>query len=337
MTPGFVDIHTHLDAQIAWDPIATSSCWHGVTSIVLGNCGVSFAPCRPQDRPYLAEMMESVEDIPSEAIMAGVPWDWVTFGDYLDWLERSPKGVNVGGMVGHCAVRYHVMGERSLDEDQPPTEDDLDDMVAAVDEAMAAGALGFSTSRTLRHKVPDGRQVPGTWADAGELIAIAEILDERGRGVVEVSPRFDGDGPSLPRAMSEMEWMRHLSIKTGRPVTFNLTHTFENPDHHRAILEMVHDANHAGARIRPQTTARGVGVLFTLDGMTPFDAAQSWQTLKPLSLPEKLAALRVPERRAELVAEAADGPDADRLAHFFVMTGEDGPATTAAPRTPCPR
>ncbi|MGH9206118.1 MAG: amidohydrolase family protein, partial [Acidimicrobiales bacterium] len=147
VTPGFVDIHTHLDAQLAWDPIATSSCWHGVTSVVLGNCGVTFAPCRPQDRRYLAELMESVEDIPADSIMEGLAWNWESYGGYLDTIDALPKGINVGGMVGHCAVRYHAMGERSLDE-EPASDEDIAKMCDLVREAVEAGSMGFSTSRT---------------------------------------------------------------------------------------------------------------------------------------------------------------------------------------------
>ena len=141
VTPGFVDIHTHLDAQIAWDPPASSSCYHGITSVVLGNCGVTFAPCKPEDRDYLAQMMESVEDIPQESINAGIPWDWETYGEYLSSIDRMDKGVNVGGMVGHCAVRVHAMGERSLDE-TPANPEDVKRMCELVDEAIGAGALG---------------------------------------------------------------------------------------------------------------------------------------------------------------------------------------------------
>jgi len=323
VTPGFVDIHTHLDAQVAWDPLGTSSSWHGVTSVVMGNCGVTFAPCKPEDRTYLADMMESVEDIPAETIMAALPWDWQTYGDYLDSLERIDSVMNVGGMVGHCALRYWAMGDRSMDPDARPSAAELDEMVGLLDEAMAAGALGFSTSRTLRHKVPDGRQVPGTFAEPDELIALADVLARRGRGIFESAPRFDGDGPSEPRCRSELDWMREVALRSGRPVTFNLTHTFDNPDHHRLAIELAEAANAEGARIRPQTTARGIGVLFSLQSATPFGRHPSWAALRELDLPGRLAALRDPTTRARLIAEADTAPSAEELARFFV-TGADG-------------
>ena len=323
VTPGFVDLHTHLDAQIAWDPLGTSSCWHGVTSIVMGNCGVTFAPCRPEDRDYLARMMESVEDIPAQSIMTGLPWDWQTYGEYMDSLGRMDKGLNVGGMVGHCALRYWAMGERSIDADSRPTMDDLAEMSRLLDEGIAAGALGFSTSRTLRHKLPDGRNVPGTFAGADELTLLAEVMQARGRGIFELAPRFDGEGPSEPRARSEMAWMRALALRTGRPITFNLTHTYENPDHHRLTIELARAANAEGARIRPQTTARGIGVLFSLQSSTPFGRHRSWQELVALPWAERVAATADPTWRARLIADARFGPGPEELELFFV-TGADG-------------
>jgi N-acyl-D-aspartate/D-glutamate deacylase len=325
VTPGFVDVHTHLDAQIGWDPLGTSSCWHGVTSVVMGNCGVTFAPVRSGDRRWLAELMESVEDIPAESILAGLPWDWESYGGYLDSLARRPLGLNVGGLVGHCAVRWWAMGERSLAEGAEPSGAELAVMQSLVDEAMAAGALGFSTSRTLRHKVPDGRCVPGTWASGDELLALAEVLGRRGRGVFEVSPRFDGEGPALPRVESELAWMEQVSRRSGRPLTFNLTQTAEQGDHWRRAIELSEAANARGARIRPQTTSRGIGVLFGLWNLTPFDRSPAWQALKGLVLAEKLAALRDPERRARLLAEAeAASPRRETLERFFVLTPAGG-------------
>lgn len=326
VTPGFVDIHTHLDAQLAWDPAATSSCWHGVTSVVLGNCGVTFAPCRPEDRPYLAEMMESVEDIPAAAILDGLDWDWETYGEYLGAIDRWTKGINVGGMVGHCAVRVHAMGgERSLSE-EPATADDIAAMCALVDEAIGAGALGFSTSRTLLHKVPDGRPVPGTWAAPEELLAFGDVMGRWGRGVFESAPRLgERDGADLANTRAEIDWMADLSIATGRPVTFGLAQVDRKPELFRQILQLVAAARSRGATMRPQTTARGIGILFGIGHHTPFDGAPSWRELRGLPLDAKLAAFRDPDHRARLLTEADErGPDAERLAGFYVL-GPDEP------------
>ena len=322
VTPGFVDLHTHLDAQIGWDPLLSSSCWHGVTSVVMGNCGVTFAPVRPEDREYLAEMMESVEDIPARSILDGLPWSWETYGEYLGALDLLPKGINVGGMVGHCAVRYHAMGDRSLTHEpsEPPTAAELAAMCALVDEAIGAGALGFSSSRTLRHRVPDGRFVPGTWAEPDELVALACTLGARGRGVIECAPRFDGEGPAEPRVESELAWMREVARASGRPVTFNLSQTRAQGEHYRRAMELAVAANEAdGTRIRPQTTSKCVGVVFSLASSTPFDRGSEWKELKRFSLRERLEVLRA--RRVELVADFANAvpdPWAGMDAYFVV-------------------
>lgn len=324
VTPGFVDVHTHLDAQIGWDPVASSSCWHGVTSLVLGNCGVTFAPVRPGDHAYLARMMESVEDIPATSILEGLPWAWETYGEYLGWLDGLPKGVNVGGMVGHCALRYHAMGERSLDPEEAPTDDELDAMVGLVDEAMTAGALGFSTSRTRRHVAPDGRNVPGTWADERELVALAAVLGRHGRGVLSGAPRFDGEGPGEERARSEVALMAAMSRASGRPFTFNLTNTFADPALWRQTIAFAAQANAAGARLRPQTTSRGIGVLFSLGHKTPFDGRPAWQELAGRPIAEKLVAMRDPARRAALVASEGAARGDDGYREFFVLTPDRG-------------
>jgi N-acyl-D-aspartate/D-glutamate deacylase len=322
VTPGFVDIHTHLDAQIAWDPIGSSSCWHGVTSVVLGNCGVTFAPCKPADREFLAEMMESVEDIPAHAIMSGLPWDWQSYGEYLASIDRMPKGINAGGMVGHCAVRIHAMGERALD-DAPASDDDVSAMCDLVAEAIDAGALGFSTSRTALHRVPDGRYVPGTTADARELIEIGRVLGGRRRGVFEAASALGERGADGERrTRPEVALLGEISRLTGRPATFGLSQTKKVPGIDVDALAEVEAQNALGARLRPQTTARGIGLLFGLVFRTPFDASPAWRGLRDLPFDERLALIRDPARRAELVA-AAEGVPTIPMDEMYVLPAGD--------------
>ena len=183
VTPGFIDGHTHLDAQIAWDPMVTPSTQHGVTTVVLGNCGVTFAPCKPEHREKLAGMMETVEDIPKHAIMSGLSWDWDQYGDYLDYIEKSKPAVNVVGLVGHCAIRYYVMGDRAVDE--LASDEEIEQMAQLVDNAVKAGAIGFSTSRVEGHRIPDGRPVPGTFSSEEELCRFAEIVRDNGGGLMQ--------------------------------------------------------------------------------------------------------------------------------------------------------
>ncbi len=303
VTPGFVDIHTHLDAQIHWDPLGTSSCWHGVTSAVLGNCGVTFAPAAPDERDYLAQLMEAVEDIPARSILDGLAWDWQSYGEYLAALDRLPKGINIGGMIGHCAVRHHVMGDRSMSED-PATDDEIAAMVDVVDEGIAAGALGFSTSRTLLHRVPDGRFVPGTWADERELFAIADVLGCRQRGVYEVAPRFERPGQNYENTAREIGWMAEVRRRTGRPVTFGIGQSDLGPELYVKIFECCEREAASGGDIRPQTTPRGIALLFGLAARTFFDRTAEWAELGDLSLDDKLAALDDDARRAQLLAAA---------------------------------
>ncbi len=310
VSPGFVDVHTHLDAQVAWDPLASSSCWHGVTSVVLGNCGVTFAPCKPEDREYLAELMESVEDIPAASILDGMSWRWKTYGEYLAELDRLPKGMNVGGMVGHCAVRHWAMGERGLDE-TPASPDDIKVMTELVDEAIAAGALGFSTSRTMLHRVPDGRAVPGTYAAREELLAIGDVLGRHDRGTFEVAPKLgELDGDDFAGSRAEVAWMAEINRRTGRPVTFGLAQTNFLPDLHTRVLGFVDEEATRGGYVRPQTTARAIGVLFGIAHRTFYDGVPSWQSLQALDLDGRLAALEDGDRRARLIRDADERPPA---------------------------
>ena len=323
VTPGFVDVHTHLDAQLAWDPATTSSCWHGVTSVVMGNCGVTFAPCRPDDRSTLAEMMESVEDIPRDVILDALPWDWESYGEYYDSVGRLPTGPNVGGMVGHCAVRTYVMGERGLDE-VPASGEDIAEMAEVVDEAMAAGALGFSTSRTFLHRVPDGRPVPGTHAASDELLAIAEVLSRRGSGIFGGAMRLgERDSEDLPNTRSEVALMGEISRVSGRPVSFGLTQSDRRPDLFRRVIELTREENLAGAQLRPQTTARGVGVLFSLDTRTPFDGSPTWRELRGQVNGQRLQMLRDSSFRQRLISEAdVHGTKLD-LSRLFILPATD--------------
>jgi N-acyl-D-amino-acid deacylase len=304
VTPGFVDIHTHLDAQLFWDPAASSSCWHGVTTVVLGNCGVTFAPVRPGQEGYLAGMMDSVEDIPADTIMAGLDWGWESYGDYLRTVGRRRLGVNAGGMIGHAALRYYVMGDRSLDE-APATDDDIAGMAAAVDEAMDSGALGFSTSRSFLHTVPGGRPLPGTFASPEELAAIAGVLGARGRGVIEVVPRIgERDGPARENSVAELAWMEAVSRSSGRPLTFAITQSNRRPGLWSWVMDQVAGARARGADLRPQTASRGTAILYGLAGRTPYDGLPGWAELMARPWAQRLEVLADEAARAKLVAEA---------------------------------
>lgn len=323
VTPGFVDIHSHLDAQIAWDPLCSSSCWHGVTSVVVGNCGVTFAPVRPTDHDVLARLMESVEDIPADAIMEGLDWGWESYADYYAALDGFDKGINVGGMVGHAALRLYAMGERCVEPDQHPDDAELATMVDMVDDAIAGGALGVSTSRILGHLTPDGVPIPGTFARPDELHALARPLGIRGRGVFEVIPRFETDDPaSWDETRSEIEWMADITRTTGRPLTFTMFQMPHLAQQYAAALEMTRAVNDAGAQLRPQSTTRGIGFLYGDKVRSPFDRNPMWRELREIPLRDKLAAYTDPETRQRLVAAATDGgPVGSELEGYYVLRG----------------
>ncbi|MDG2024443.1 MAG: amidohydrolase family protein [Actinomycetota bacterium] len=330
VTPGFVDIHTHLDAQLAWDPIGSSSCWHGITSVVMGNCGVTFAPVRTEDITFLAEVMESVEDIPREAIMEGLPWDWRTFGEYLDFLDQLPKGLNVGGMVGHVAVRWNVMGEDSLDE-EPASMEQIEAMCELVDEAMGSGALGFSTSRTLLHRTPDGRPIPGTFADDDELYAFADVLGRHGRGVFESAPRFEKAGADWAGLKHEIRTLGEITRRSGRPSTFGLVYNAVRPDMSDVALAEVASENSSGAALRPQTTCRPIGVVLGIQHRTPWArAGATWKSMRHMDLSGRLALIRDPESRRRLIEEAnspeeihGGGSAMVDLSRLYLLDAED--------------
>ena len=323
VTPGFVDVHSHLDAQVGWDPLMSSSCWHGVTSVVMGNCGMTFAPLRPGQADVLAHMMESVEDIPASAILQGLEWNWESYGQYLDAVDAMPKGINAAGYVGDVADRTYVCGDAACDDDFRATPEQLGRMAEIVEDAIRAGAVGYSISRSLTHRVPDGRWVPGTWSDPDEFFTIAAPLGRLGRGVLDCAPRYNETDGSTSRVDAEMAWIAELSRRTGRPFTFNLMQMQSLGDHYRRVLELAETANASGAQLRPQTTPRSIGVLFSLAANTLVDDLPSFQPLRPLDLAGRLAGLRDPDVRARLVAEGAAKP-VDPFTRMFLMEPDRG-------------
>jgi N-acyl-D-amino-acid deacylase len=303
VTPGFVDIHTHYDGQITWDPLLTPSCWHGVTTIVMGNCGVGFAPVAPDRHEWLIGLMEGVEDIPGAALSAGIQWGWESFPEYLDVIDALPKAIDVGAQVPHGAVRGYVMGERGA-KNEPATADDIEAMAAIVREGIRAGALGFSTSRTLAHRAIDGEPVPGTFAAEDELFGIGRVLGELGTGVFELAPA-GALGEDLAAPEKEVAWMRRLAAATGRPVTFALNQNNNDPDAWRKLLELAGEAARDGAPISPQVHGRTVSLLLGLQTFHPFNFCPTWASIGLYPWAEQAVRMRDdPSLRARLVTEA---------------------------------
>ena len=296
VTPGFVDIHTHYDGQATWDPEISPSSWHGVTTIVMGNCGVGFAPADPAKRAWLIQLMEGVEDIPGTALAEGMTWNWETFPQYLDELDRMARVVDVSALVPHGAVRAYVMGDRG-GQNAEATVDEIEAMAKVVREAVEAGAVGFSTTRTLLHRAKDGELAAGTTASADELIGIGMALGEAGAGVFELaSDMFDPE--------AEFAWMTAIARQTGRPVTFNCLQDDLRPEHWRRLIELADDARAAGANIVPQVAGRPASVLFGWDSTAhPFMFHHGWQALAGLPRDERQARLRDPDVRRALVDE----------------------------------
>jgi N-acyl-D-aspartate/D-glutamate deacylase len=259
VTPGWVDVHTHYDGQVTWDSELAPSSWHGVTTLVMGNCGVGFAPAQPDRHDWLIGLMEGVEDIPGTALAEGIEWEWETFPQYLDALARRRWTVDVGTQVPHGAVRAYVMGERGA-RNEPATPEDIEAMRAIVLEALRAGALGFSTSRTLGHRAVDGELVPGTNAAEDELFGIGSALGEAGTGVFELAP-LGSAGEMLEEADKEVDWMRRLSASTGRPVSYVLLQHDDDPELWRRQLAASLEACAEGALLFPQIAGRPTGIL----------------------------------------------------------------------------
>ena len=309
VTPGWVDIHTHYDGQATWDPYLTPSIWHGVTTVVMGNCGVGFAPAAPDRHEWLIGLMEGVEDIPGTALSEGIDWEWESFPEYLDALERKPHAMDVGTQVPHGAVRAYVMGERGA-KNQEATPADVARMAGIVREALEAGALGFSTSRTLLHRAVDGEPVPGTFAGSDELLGIGRALGESGHGVFELASDLAPEGP-------EIQWMTAFSQQTGRPITFACLQNDGDPGQWRRLLAEAEKAAAKGARVIPQVAGRPTGLLMGLEATThPFQHYPVYREIADLPLAERVARMRDPEFRRRMLATR---PDLSNPMLAFVM------------------
>lgn len=301
VTPGFVDVHTHFDGQATWDEQLAPSCWHGVTTVVMGNCGVGFAPVRTGQQTRLIELMEGVEDIPGTALHEGMSWGWESFPEYLDVLDERRWMIDVGTQVPHAAVRAYVMGERAATEQ--PTAEDITQMQVHVREGMQAGALGVSTSRMLAHRTSRGEVVPGTLAQEDELEALANVLKELGTGVFEVVPR-GMDGEISVEAHAEMDWMADLARKSGRPLIFSLVQTHTESERWRVYLDRAAQLQAEGIPFYPEVGVRPVGIIFGLQSdFTPFSHRPTYAALEKLPLRDRLMEMRKPEIRAQILSE----------------------------------
>ena len=300
LTPGWVDVHTHYDAQVSWDPWLTPSSWHGVTSIVMGNCGVGFAPAQADRREWLIELMEGVEDIPGSAMTEGISWEWSTFPEYLDAIERRPHAIDVGTQIAHGALRAYVMGERGA-ANESATAADITHMAALVEEALRAGALGFSTSRTPLHRSKSGELVPGTTADASELLGIGEAIRRVGHGVFQFAPEH----ARVP--VDEWPWMRQLAELTGQPVCVNLNQPDSAPEVWREVLGLLDSAAADNVPLYAQIAGRSIGILYCLHGSVhPLLFHPAYSEIAHLPMPERLAALSEPGRRHRIINEVPD-------------------------------
>ena len=321
VTPGWVDIHTHYDGQATWDEVLAPTAWHGVTTTVMGNCGVGFAPAAPDRREWLIGLMEGVEDIPGTALAEGIDWSWETFPEYLDALDRRRWTMDVGTQIAHGAVRAYVMGERGA-RNEPASAEDIRAMTEIVRAAIVAGALGFSTSRTIAHTAIDGEPVPGTFAAEDELFGIGAALGELGTGVFELAPQ-GAAGEDIVGPTREVDWMRRLSVAIGRPVTFALIQVDAAPDLWRELMDASLRAVDEGADIWPQVAGRATGLLsghHTTYSL--FDAFPAYQQVKQrgLSDQEFAAALHDPEVRSAILGWEPDEVTATSLAGAYDRT-----------------
>ena len=323
VAPGFIDGHTHMDAQVAWDPLGSCSCWHGVTSVVMGNCGFALAPCPTDQREWFARCLEAVEDISTDAMLAGIDWTWESFPEYLDNVARLPKGINYASYLGHSALRMTVMGERALSE--TANEDDLRRMGAAVRDAMQAGAVGFSTSRATTHVTPTGAPVASRIADWAELDYLVGVMGELKTGIFQIGPDVSG-GAAQREFLARLQ---ELTLKTGRPAMFGIlsTRQGDEPNPWQYQTEYLDRVTAAGGQMWGQATTRPISAVFSFKSYLPFDALPGWRELRALPIDEQKRRLADPAVRRELVAAEAGMKPRDNVF-------QGGGAATTDPRRP---
>src|SRR5438552_2650008 len=293
VAPGFIDGHTHMDAQIFWDPLGTCSCWHGVTTVVMGNCGFTLAPCPESQKHLVVRNLERAEDIAAEAMAAGIEWKWTTFPEFLDCLDALPKGINYAGYLGHCALRTYVMGERAFE--QAASEDDLHAMERELRDAIRAGAIGFTTSRSPIHETPDGRPVASRLATWDEVRRLVGVMGDLNAGLFELAGEAVGRELSDPVAFRDYHVrLRDLAVETGRPVTWGNFSRLEAPDVWRRYLDLLDETAAAGGRMFAQVHSRGLNVVLSFKTRLPVHPLPAWRPLRALALAEQRQQLRDP-------------------------------------------
>jgi N-acyl-D-aspartate/D-glutamate deacylase len=304
VSPGFIDGHTHMDAQIFWDALGTCSCWHGVTSVVMGNCGFSLAPCAEKDKLLVMKNLERAEDISPRAMEAGIKWSWDNFAQYLDAVDRLPKGINYTAYVGHSALRTYVMGERAFTEEA--NSEDLSAMKRELRNAIQAGAAGFSTSRNRNHETPDSRPVASRLASWDEVRQLVGVMGELRAGVFELAQESVDRDPELMVDFNKR--LKTLAVETGVPVTFGGASSRKSPDPQmwRSFFDLADETVAAGGKMLVQTSSRWISVLLSFESVMPFDNALVWREVRKLPLPEQEAALRNPHMRAKLIEAARE-------------------------------
>ncbi len=309
VTPGWVDAHTHYDGQATWDPLLAPSSWHGVTTLLFGNCGVGFAPVRREHHEALVALMEGVEEIPGVALFEGLKWDWESFPQYLDALERTPRAIDIGAQIPHHPLRVYVMGERAIRR-EPATGDDIATMRRLTEDALRAGAFGFTTSRTNSHKTPDGQYVPGRYSEVDELLGIGAAFKAVDYGAFGINSDFDDEAV-------ELDWMTRLAKETKRPVWFLLTDRPTDPRRWRRLMDGVRAARAQGAMVTAQVAGRPVGVLLGIDtALNPFSIRPSYQAMLRLPPPERIARLQDPEVRRTILSEVPSAKLVGLLSQF---------------------